>query len=142
MEAVLEGRMEAATDLLGRPFSYRGAVSHGAGLGHTFGFPTVNIAIPNGKCQPPYGVYASRVRVDDKVFDAVTDIGVKPTVSGSNIPGTETFILDFKGDLYGENLEVMLYKFLRSEKKFDSVELLTEQIKMDIGNASEYLKTI
>ena len=132
LEAVAGGDLETAERLLGRPFSYMGTVVHGEGMGTAFGYPTVNVPIPAGKVSPPRGVYASRVRVGDSVYPGATDIGVKPTIEGEHRESTETFILDFHDDIYDEDIEVMLCRYLREERKFGSIEALTAQIAEDV----------
>ena len=132
LEYVARGEMEEAEELLGRPFSYAGLVGHGAGLGHTFGIPTVNIALPPEKIVPPYGVYAGTVKFDGRTFAAVSNIGVKPTVTDAGMAGLEAFILDFSGDLYEKQIEVTLRHYLRPEKRFDDIEALKAQILRDI----------
>ena len=139
IEAVVNGDLAAAERLLGRPFSYIGTVVHGEGMGTAFGFPTVNVPIPAGKVSPPRGVYASRVRVGDRVYPGATDIGVKPTIEGVHRESTETFILDFHDDIYDEEIEVMLCGFLREERKFESIGALKEQIARDVEEAWRFL---
>ena len=137
LEAVERGDMETAERLLGRPFSYIGVVEHGKGMGTAFGYPTVNIPIPAGKAIPPRGVYASCVRVGGSIWLGATDLGVKPTIEGEREDATETFILDFDGDLYGSEVEILMRKYLREERRFESLDALTEQIGKDVQSVRE-----
>lgn len=132
-----EGNAEAAAEMLGRPFSYDFEVIGGRQLGRTLGTPTINQMLPQDFVCPKFGVYASTAEVDDVVYCAVTNIGVKPTV-GSDKPLSETWICDYSGDLYGRNVKVSLIKYLRPEKKFPSIELLKEAILAD-GESSRKL---
>ncbi|MBR6923268.1 MAG: riboflavin kinase, partial [Oscillospiraceae bacterium] len=86
-----------------------------------------------GQLIPAYGVYATSVAIDGKQYDAITNIGVKPTVEKEAKPLAETHILGFSGDLYGKMLEVSFSDFLRPERKFDSLDALKNQIKTDIN---------
>ncbi|BBF42886.1 riboflavin kinase [Lachnospiraceae bacterium KM106-2] len=135
---VKEGNMELVTELLGRPYSFFGKVVHGRQIGRTLGMPTTNLVPGPNKLIPPRGVYASYVLVDGVRYESVTNIGLKPTVGGENKEGVESFIFDFCGDLYGKEIEVMLLKHQRSEKKFESLEALKEQIQSDINETKEY----
>ena len=84
---------------------------------------------------PLYGVYASAVNIDGREYRAVTNIGVKPTIEGERAPLAETHILGFTGDLYGETLEIRIKRFIRSERKFSSLDELKAQISADILKA-------
>ncbi len=133
------GEIEIANSMLGDYFTYDFTVERGDGIGHKMGFPTINQFFPEDFIIPKYGVYASRVRLDGKYYSAVTNIGVRPTVSGDSLR-SETCIFDFEGDLYGRNVEVSLMKFLREEKKFASLEQLKEAVDKDISKAKEIYK--
>lgn len=134
-----DGEIEKANAMLGNYFTYDFTVERGDGIGHKMGFPTINQFFPEDFIIPKYGVYASRVRLDGKYYSAVTNIGVRPTVSGDSLR-SETCIFDFEGDLYGRNVEVSLMKFLREEKKFASLEQLKEAVDKDISKAKEIYK--
>lgn len=138
-ELIEKGDITKATDLLGRPYSLCGVINHGKKLGRTIGFPTANQIIENKKVIPKDGVYLTRVLFDGKVLYGITDIGVKPTV-GEHARGAETYIFDFEGDLYGKNIKTEFLEYLRSEKKFDSIEQLVKQINRDTEKAKEILK--
>ena len=132
------GDLENAQKMLGRPFTLQGKVKDGQHLGRTLGFPTVNQDVPTDKILIKNGVYLTRVKFNKKTKYGITNIGIRPTVNGSS-PICETHIFDFHGDLYGKTLTVEFIKFLRSERKFSSLDDLTEQIKTDIENAKKYI---
>ncbi|MDD2362049.1 MAG: riboflavin biosynthesis protein RibF [Oscillospiraceae bacterium] len=128
------GDVEQAARLLGHPFTLDIKVVGGQRLGHLLGTPTINQPLPPNFVRPHYGVYASAVEVDGRVTHGVTNIGVRPTV-GAQGPLAETWIADFKGDLYGRNVPVSLIKFLRPEQKFETIEELQKQILRDAQQA-------
>lgn len=133
---IADGEIDKANAMLGRHFSYDFTVRKGDGLGRVLGFPTINQCFPEDHVVPRYGVYASKVIVDGKWYPAVTNVGIRPTVSADNMR-SETCILDFSGDLYGKNVEVFLIKYMREEVKFPSLEELSRQIEKDIIKARE-----
>ena len=124
-----DGEIEKAAGLMERPFEMEGYVVHGAGLGHTIGFPTINIR-PADSILPRIGVYAASVEIDGKRYKAVANIGFRPTVNGKDVL-LEAHILDFRKDLYGQRLRVRLLTFIRPEIHFNSVEELKKQIIKD-----------
>lgn len=126
-----KGNMELAARLLGEPYSITGEVVHGRKLGRTIGMPTINMALPKEKLLPPNGVYASITEIDGKEYQGVTNIGVKPTVGAEDQRLAETYIFDYRGNLYGRVLKVSLYAYERPEKKFASVEELKQQMERD-----------
>lgn len=130
---VESGDMESAERLLGMPYLVAGQVVPGKQLGRTLGFPTVNILPRDEKLLPPKGVYLSRVRHKDKVYRAISNVGNKPTVTRESVIGVESYLYDFAGDLYGEQIEVYLCAFRRPERRFQSVEALRERLKEDIA---------
>ncbi len=134
-EYVLEGRVEAAARLLGRPFDIDGVVVPGAGRGRTIGFPTANVDTAN-ELRPAAGVYAVRVRVAGEALrhGAAANIGVKPTFGGGEVT-IEAHLFDFKGDLYGRRLRVEFLERLRPEKRFASASELSSQIARDLEAA-------
>ncbi len=136
--AVSLGEMEEAETLLGRPFFVTLPVVHGQALGRTWGIPTVNQTVPPFLAVPAFGVYASVVLLDGRAFAAVTNIGVRPTVSNEGTVYMETHLLDFDGDLYGEEITVSLSCRLRGEERFPDVESLKHQIALDIEAARAY----
>lgn len=129
---IASGDVKYAKELLGSPYSIEGTVIHGKHLGSTIGFPTVNLAIPDNKLVPSFGVYFTNVVIGDRTLRGITNIGRKPTVNDTDTVNAETYIYDFDEDVYGENIKVELLKFHRSEMKFGSVEALKAQLAEDV----------
>lgn len=130
--ALARGDLAFAEKALGRPYAVFGKVVPGQKMGQKLGFPTANIDAA-GLQLPPDGVYAARVRIGDKVFNGIANLGIRPTVSHHSRRVLEVHLFDFKGDLYGMDVEVEFLKFVRGERKFDSVEELRAQIGRDIA---------
>lgn len=137
-KAIENGDMKKANSMLGRPFEFTATVIHGDHRGRKLGAPTINQMLPDGMVIPRFGVYASRVNLYGTEFTGVTNIGSRPTFDGTGFR-SETFILGYEGYLYGEDIELKLYDFLRPEKKFASVEELKEQIMNDAKTAESLL---
>ena len=131
---VEEGRMEEAEEMLGMPYTLVGCVEHGNHIGHTLGFPTVNLLPPAGKLLPPNGVYYATVRYNGKVYKAISNVGTKPTVSAEKVMGVESYLYDFDQDIYGQEIEVALKSFRRPERRFGSLEELKSQLDLDIAD--------
>lgn len=131
-ECIAIGNMEKAESLLGVPYSVTGTVVKGNHIGHTLGFPTINIYPDENKLLPPFGVYAGKTEVKEKVYRSISNVGCKPTVGGEVRPSVETYLYDFDGDLYGEEATVELSAFRRPETKFESLEALKAQLQSDI----------
>lgn len=131
------GNMEAAEKLLGMPYFLTGQVVRGKQIGRTLGFPTLNILPAKNKILPPNGVYYSQVRCRNRMYRAVSNVGCKPTVTDEQVMGAESYLYDFDGDAYGEQIEVCLQKFRRPEQKFDSMEDLKRQLEKDIAAGRE-----
>ena len=125
------GETEKANRLLYKPFSYTAEVISGDKRGRTLGFPTVNQRYPQCLLPPKFGVYVSRVTVDGREYDGITDIGVRPTFKTDYII-SETFIKGFSGDIYGDTVTVSPRRFVRGEVKFSSVSELKAQINADL----------
>lgn len=135
-KALAEGDIRKANGMLGYEYSYNYTVVSGDKRGRLLGAPTINQFFPNDTAVPKFGVYAARVNVDGKIYPAVTNIGLRPTI-GNSLPRSETFIEGFSGDLYGKNPTVSLIEFLRPEKKFNSLDELSAQIASDAVRAAE-----
>ena len=135
------GEMESATRYLGHPYVLTGQVLHGQKLGRTLGVPTANLTIPVGITVPKFGVYACRAIVSGNSFPAVANIGIRPTVSGSGIT-VEPWILDFEGDLYGKEIRLEFYRFLRPEIKFSDLSALKNQIHDDAEQTRCYFDSL
>lgn len=130
---LLAGEIEKANAFLGEPYLILEQVSHGAKLGRTIGFPTVNQVFHENQLIPKFGVYASRTRTPDgHWFSSLTNIGMKPTVQYQGMPLAETYIKNFSGDLYHSRIQVILLKFIRPEMQFDSVQALMKQMQEDL----------
>jgi riboflavin kinase/FMN adenylyltransferase len=132
-EYILEGRVGAARALLGRPFDLDGVVVKGDGRGRSIGFPTANVDT-HGELLPASGVYAVRVRTPGGWHGGAANIGTKPTFGGSAVT-VEVHLLDWSGDLYGQEVRVEFLERLRAERRFASVSELTAQIQRDVEEA-------
>lgn len=137
-DAICAGDMELANNMLGAPYKVTGIVSHGRHLGTQMGMPTANVIIPPDKLVGPNGVYISRVITANGIYNSISNIGVKPTVSDDELQCVESYIYDFNEDIYGKYIEVELIKFCRPEMKFGSVEELKRQMQQDIAAGHEY----
>lgn len=130
-KALLSGDIETGEQLLGHPYTLSGYVIKGKQIGRTIGFPTANIQLGvDYKLIPQTGVYAVYVKIGDKRFKGMLNIGFRPTVAGSE-KTIEVHLLDFNEDIYGEGLEIQLVKRLRDETKFANLEELKAQITKD-----------
>jgi riboflavin kinase/FMN adenylyltransferase len=138
-EALARGDMKSTNRLLGRNFSLSGPVAAGVERGHVLGFPTANIQFDAGQAMPEDGVYVTLAHLGEKVYQSVTNIGVKPTF-GKGERTVEVHILGFSGDLYGQKLTIELVERLRPEMKFAGPEELAAQIKKDVEQAKTILK--
>lgn len=140
---VAEGDVERARALLTYPYTIRGAVEHGKHLGHTLGFPTVNLRLTPGKAAPKSGIYAAMVTYPDgdatRAQPGVCNIGSRPTVNDDTRDVTvETYILDCHTDLYGAEIAVSLYSYLRGERRFPDLAALSAQIGRDAEATARY----
>ena len=135
-----QGHMELVNQLLGYNFSVTGEVLHGRQIGRTLGLPTTNLLPGPGKLLPPNGVYATRTRIADEIFEGITNIGHKPTVGAEPRRGVETFLFDLDRNLYGDVITVNFYGFERPERKFESLEALKARIEQDVIWGREYFR--
>jgi riboflavin kinase/FMN adenylyltransferase len=140
-QALAEGNMEKVTRLLGRPFSLKGTVTRGEHRGTGLGFPTVNLKVDAKMAVPPDGVYATRAYIEGQEYQAMTNIGVRPTFGDNNERTIESFILNYNQDVYGKEVKIELIQRLRGEKSFDSIEELKQQIADDVRRGSAILNT-
>jgi riboflavin kinase/FMN adenylyltransferase len=135
-EAIIQGDVTRAHELLGRPYFLIGTVKHGDKRGGQIGFPTANIHCSAEKVLPKAGVYVTQVLWQKQVYKSVTNVGVRPTFqSESQTLVVETHIMGFNSRIYDETLELRFIRRLRDEKKFDSVDSLKIQIQKDIDTA-------
>ncbi len=149
---VAQGEMDQAVKFLGHPHAFTDVVRHGKKLGSTLGFPTVNLHIPQGVLVPAYGVYATKVwvlpggdnhgpasaRKKAECYAAVTNVGVRPTVDDGDAVNVEGFLLDFSGDLYGRTVRVEFYRYLRPERKFDTLEELRAEVMRNARQTQDF----
>lgn len=137
-----KGNMELVSRLLGQPYSILSEVVYGKQLGRTLGIPTINQIPSQEKLLPPNGVYISKIHQKEKQYFGITNIGYKPTIGEHNVRGVETHIFDYRGDLYGQVMQVDLYSYVRGEKKFNSIEELKKQMEQDIEYAKSYFEIV
>jgi riboflavin kinase / FMN adenylyltransferase len=137
--AVGEGRVEDAAEMLGYPFCITGKVMRGDRMGQRLGWPTINLS-PDHQLLPADGVYAGRVTLPSfpATFDCATNIGTRPTVYENYRRVVESHILDFKADVYGQQVELAFYKRLREERIFPTIMDLAAQIGRDVEATREY----
>lgn len=139
-ELIMNGNISFANILLDRPFSFEGDVIHGEQRGRTMGFPTINQQLDEQLVVPKFGVYASAVVVDGESYPAVTNIGIRPTFLLKK-PLSETYIIDYEGDLYGKAVTVKLLDFMREELRFESLDELKSAIEIDKEKAIKAFKS-
>jgi riboflavin kinase / FMN adenylyltransferase len=140
-QALADGNMEKVTRLLGRPFSLQGKVTRGENRGTALGFPTVNLSVNSKMAIPPDGVYVTRAYVDGKKYQAMTNIGRRPTFGENNERTIESFLLNYNQDIYGKQVKIEIIQRLREEKHFDSIEELKKQIAEDVKRGTAILNT-
>lgn len=138
--AVRTGDLARAAAMLGRPVSILGTVVRGDQRGQQLGFPTANVAAHH-EAIPPHGVYAARIRLGDALYAGMANIGIRPTVTASGERTIEVHLLDFQGDLYGRDIEVLFVQKLRDEQKFTSLAALQEQLARDAAAVRALLLT-
>ena len=134
-----EGDMATAVRFLGHPHVLTGEVISGRKIGRKIGVPTANLIIPEGVVVPKYGVYACRVELDGKPYCAVANVGTRPTVGGHRIT-VEPWILDFDGDLYGQSITLEFHRYLRPERKFNSLEELRAEIQKNAAQTRDFFE--
>lgn len=140
--AVASGRMDEALACLGRPYSLRGVVVRGDGRGRHLGFPTANLKISNAdKLIPPAGIYAVRGVLHSGTYAGALHLGPRPTFKGSP-PTIELHLMDFQGDLYGEEIRVDFVEFLREVLPFSTVAALIDQMREDVETARGVLDRV
>jgi len=140
-----EGEIERANAFLGHPHVLTDVVRYGYKLGRTLGTPTINMRFSPGVLVPAFGVYATRVYIEDRQqagekdgHIGVTNIGIRPTVDDSGLITAETHILNFQRNLYGHRIRIEFYKRIRPEVKYQNVNKLKAQIQKDCTSATEY----
>jgi riboflavin kinase/FMN adenylyltransferase len=128
--AIQASDLELADRLLGYGYTVRGLVAFGAGRGHDLGFPTANVTVPPAKLLPPDGVYRIIARHDGRSYPGLVSIGTNPTFEGA-ARTVEAWLLDFNGALYGEELVLREFRFVRGQQRFDSIDALIAQMRED-----------
>ena len=139
-EALADGDMKRAVNLIGRPFSLHGRVITGAGRGTKLGFPTANLDIDPKQALPTDGVYATRAYIDGQAYQSMTNIGKQPTFGGKKRI-VEVYVLDYPSSLSGRQLKIDVIERLRGEKQFDTAEELKKQITEDIKQGRAILNS-
>ena len=136
-EYISKGKMEEAFYMLGRPYSITGIVETGYKLGSKLGIPTANITPAPYLLLPSFGVYLTRTLIDGKLYNSITNIGIKPTLELSDPKVCiETHILNFSDNIYNKLIEIYFFSKLRDEIKFKDKDELANQVKSDIVNAT------
>jgi riboflavin kinase/FMN adenylyltransferase len=128
---LLQGKVDRALRLLGRPYAVSGTVVRGDARGRELGYPTANLQLTHHKLVPEDGIYFVQVDVGGPTRYGMVSIGVRPTFFEQGLRTVEVNLLDFEGDLYGQTLTVQFLKRLREERKFDSAQQLVDQIHLD-----------
>lgn len=136
-QLLLDGRVNLARRMLGRPYGVEGPVARGDARGAGLGFPTANVQ-PHNRVIPRRGVYVTATLINGQWRRSVTNIGVRPTFGDALEPSVETHVIDWSGELYGNVLRVRFLHRLRDEKKFGSVDELKLQIEKDVARAIRY----
>ena len=128
------GDSKNARRYLETPYFITATVTHGNGVGRKLGFPTVNTALPSGRVNLKMGVYRTAVAIDGRLYSAVTNVGVCPTFDAREAH-SETYIIDYSGDLYDKKIRIFFLDYLREEIKFENPKSLVLQINVDINRA-------
>ena len=139
-EALAAGDVTAAATLLGRNFVLTGVVVEGVGRGKTLGFPTANVKVQADMAMPGDGIYAAWARLGNSCHMAAVSIGTRPTFEESDHT-VEAFVLDFEGDLYGQEVRLEFVQRLRDEVKYDTVQALQEQVEKDVVETRAILQS-
>lgn len=143
-EAIQIGDFDTANAYLGYPFTLHGTVVEGQKLGRQIQFPTANIeASDPDKIIPGYGVYAVQAKVQNQIYLGMLNIGSRPTVNhNADHRSIEVHLIDFDSDIYGEHLELIFFRKLREEQKFESLDALKEQLANDKADTISFFQTI
>lgn len=139
-EALEQGDVSLAEELLGYPYEISGIVEHGKQLGRTLGFPTMNLAPGEEKILPRFGVYTCRAKIDGRWYNAIGNAGIKPTVTEEHRKLLEVYVYGYKGNAYGKGITVYFLSFLRPETKFNTVEELKNRVLSDMQQGEIYFR--
>lgn len=137
-KSLKDGNIILANNMLEEEFSISSMVIKGFQVGRTLGFPTANLQIPNNKIIPKEGVYATRVLYNNRLYNSVTNIGNRPTFDGKE-KSIETYIFDFKEDIYNKELRLYFVDYIREERRFENKYMLANQMRIDVENAEKIL---
>ncbi len=141
--ALANGNIKDANNMLGRPFSVTGQVVRGDGRGKIIGVPTANLAVWKEQLLPLNGIYVGRTLLEGKIIPSVSNLGIRPTFEKDDVEARlEIHLLDFHQDLYGKIIQFDFLKFLRPEKRFETVKELIDQIHLDINNTRQEFKDV
>lgn len=141
--AIISGDLDAAKSMLGRPPGILGVVIHGRAVGRKLGFPSANLD-PHNEVFPPTGIYAVQARIGNDFYAGACSYGTRPTFDKNThgaTPILELHLIDFEGDLYGQNVEMFILKRLRDEWYFETIEALKKQIAKDVEQTREIVST-
>jgi riboflavin kinase/FMN adenylyltransferase len=138
-QELIEGDLERVNKLLGHPFTMWGSIIHGKALGRTVGMPTANLGVSESKLIPKHGVYATLSKIDGEWIQGLTNIGLRPSVDNQKHVTVETFLLDFSKDIYGKEIKLELHHYIRGVKKFNNLEEVKQQVKLDIMAVKDQL---
>lgn len=141
IQALAEGNLQRARGFLGHDYTLKGIVVHGSHVGRTLGFPTANIELTKDSLPLylPNGVYAVKADVNRKRYDAMTNIGIRPTLDGKKLT-IETHLFEFDGDLYGRKMAILFLSRLRDERKFNDLHELVHQLELDKKEAMNLIR--
>lgn len=139
-EILKEGNIPVANRLLGYSYRISGIVEHGKQIGRELGFPTMNVVWPERKIVPPYGVYLCSICIEGKRYNGIANIGVKPTVSDEERVLIESFLFEYQGDAYGQEVVIDLVEFVRPEQKFSGKDELKANVERDIAYGKKYFE--
>ncbi|MBN1872803.1 MAG: riboflavin biosynthesis protein RibF [Anaerolineae bacterium] len=137
-QALQNGNLDEANGCLGRPYRLSGVVGYGDRRGHTLGFPTANLDLPEARLRPANGVYICRAHLTMGSFNALTNVGTRPTFN-NRPPTVEAHLLNFSANIYGEQIKLDFLHYLRPEIKFSSVDVLVKQMQQDELMARDWL---
>lgn len=136
-----KGEVDEASRLLSMPYSLEGYVIHGDKKGRQLGFPTINLDVEN-EMLPLFGVYAAKVKIKNKFYNAMAYVGVRPTINNTMELRVEANIFNFNEEIYGEYAEIILYKYIRGDIKFNTLDELIKRMGEDKQEVCSYLKTV
>ncbi len=138
--SLLQGDINSVNEMLEEPYNIDFSIMHGNKIGSTMGFPTINQTYPNDMTQPKSGVYITSVEINGVCYAAATGLGNRPTFNGENVT-CETFIINFNKNLYGENIVVSFYEYLKPTVKFNTKQELENYIKSAVEKSIDYFNT-